>query len=148
MRGTTVLDAAFSRTVTKVEDFTPGGPLADEKEIKDYEFGLPRDRFIASVRHVAGALSAVARFNFFGGWYDSEEHEDFGGYGMADLAVSYRFRGGVQATMGADNILDTYPDLNPNRFTGLGNKYSQYAPGGFNGRFVYLRIAVDGPGTF
>ena len=144
-RGITVLDAAFSRSLTTVEAFTPGGPLADEQEIKDYEFGLPRDRFIASIRHDAGALSAVARFNYFGGWYDSEEDEDFGGYGMADLSVGYRIRDGILATVGADNILDTYPELNPNRFTGLGNKYSQYAPAGFNGRFVYLRITVDGP---
>ena len=145
--GVTVLDAALSRTVTTVEEFTPGGPLADEKEIRDYEFGLPRDRFIVSLRHDSGALGVVARFNHFGGWYDSEEDVDFGGYGMADLSLSYRFRGGIQATAGADNVLDAYPGLNPNRFTGLGNKYSQYAPGGFNGRFVYLRIAVGGPGT-
>ncbi len=146
-RGTTLLDAGFSRTLTTVEEFTPGGPLADEKEIRDYEFGLPRDRFIASIRHNAGALSAVARFNHFGGWYDSEEDEDFGGYGTADLSASYRIRDGLLATIGADNVLDTYPELNPNRFTGLGNKYSQYAPAGFNGRFAYLRITVDGPGT-
>ncbi len=143
-RGTTVLDAAFSRTLTTVEAFTPGGPLADEQEIRDYEFGLPRDRFIASIRHNAGVLSALARFNYFGGWYDSEEDEDFGGYGTADLSVSYRIRDGLRATIGADNILGTYPEPNPNRFTGLGNKYSQYAPAGFNGRFMWLRIALEG----
>ena len=141
-RGVTVLDAAFSRTVTTVEEFTPGGPLADEQEIKDYEFGLPRNRAIASVRHSAGPLGAVVRFNHFGGWYDSEEDEDFGGYEMADLSLSYRVRAGVQVTLGADNILNAYPELNPNRFTGLGNKYSQYAPAGFNGRFMWLRITL------
>ncbi len=146
-RGVTVLDAAISRTLTTVEEFTPGGPLADEKEIKDYELGLPRERAIVSVRHNAGALNAVARFNYFGGWYDSEEDEDFGGYSMVDVSVSYRFSGGVRATVGADNILDTYPELNPNRFTGLGNKYSQYSPGGFNGRFAYVRIAVERAGA-
>ena len=145
-RGVTVLDAAFSRTVTTVEEFTPGGPLADEKEIKDYEFGLPRNRAIASVRHSAGPLGAVVRFNYFGGWYDSEEDEDFGGYGMADLSLSYRLRGGIQVTLGADNVLDAYPELNPNRFTGLGNEYSQYAPAGFNGRYMWLRITLEGPG--
>jgi iron complex outermembrane receptor protein len=140
--GVTVVDAAFSRTLTTVEEFTPGGPLADEKEIKDYEFGLSRNRAIVSVRHNAGPLGAVARFNYFGGWYDSEEDEDFGGYGMADLSLSYRLRGDVQLTLGADNVLDAYPALNPNRFTGLGNKYSQYAPAGFNGRFMWLRATV------
>ncbi|MDE2805392.1 MAG: TonB-dependent receptor [Gemmatimonadota bacterium] len=143
-RGVTVLDAAISRTVTTVEEFTPGGPLADEKEIRDYEFGLPRGRAIASVRHSAGALGAVFRFNYFGGWYDSEEDEDFGGQGMADLSLSYRLRSGIQVTLGADNVLDAYPELNPNRFTGLGNKYSQYAPAGFNGRFMWLRITLGG----
>ena len=145
-RGVTVLDASLSRTLTTVEDFTPGGPLADAKEIKDYEFGLPRDRAIVSVRHDAGPISAVARFNYFGGWYDSEEDEDFGGYGIADVSVSYQLRRGLRATVGADNVLDAYPELNPNRFTGLGNMYSQYAPGGFNGRFVYLRVTLEGAG--
>ncbi len=140
--GVTVVDAAVSRTLTIVEEFTPGGPLADEKEIRDYEFGLPRNRAIISVRHNAGPLSAVARFNYFGGWYDSEEDEDFAGYGMADLSLSYRLGGDIQATLGADNVLDAYPELNPNRFTGLGNKYSQYAPAGFNGRFMWLRVTV------
>ena len=145
-RGVTVLDAAFSRTVTTVQEFTPGGPLADEKEIKDYEFGLPRNRAIASLRHSAGPLGAVVRFNYFGGWYDSEEDEDFRGYGMADLSLSYRLRRGVQVTLGGDNVLDAYPELNPHRFAGLGNKYSQYAPAGFNGRFVWLRVTLEGPG--
>ena len=143
--GLTALDASFTRTVTAVEAFTPDGPLADEKEIRDYEFGLPRNRFIAAVRHDANAFGVVARFNYFGGWYDSEEDENFGGYGIVDVSASYQIQGGLSATVGADNVLDSYPELNPNRFAGLGNKYSQYAPAGFNGRFAYLRITVEGP---
>ncbi|MDE2752597.1 MAG: TonB-dependent receptor, partial [Gemmatimonadota bacterium] len=142
-RGVTVLDATLSRTVTSVKEFTPGGPLADEMEIRDYEFGLPRNRAIVSVRHTAGPLGAVVRFNYFGDWYDSEEDEDFGGYGMADLSVSYQLGGGIRLTLGADNVLNTYPELNPNRFTGLGNKYSQYAPAGFNGRYMWLRVSLE-----
>ena len=145
-RGVTVLDATFSRTLTTVEEFTPGGPLADEKEIRDYEFGLPRSRSFVSLRHSAGPLDAVVRFNYFGTWYDSEEDEDFAGYGMADLSLGYRLLGSVRVTVGADNVLDTYPELNPNRFTGLGNKYSQYAPAGFNGRFMWVRVVVEGVG--
>ena len=145
-RGVTVLDAALSQTLTTVEEFTPGGPLADEKEIRDYEFGLPRNRSFVSLRHSAGPLDAVIRFNYFGTWYDSEEDEDFAGYGMADLSLGYRLRGSVRVTLGADNVLDAYPELNPNRFTGLGNKYSQYAPAGFNGRFMWVRVVVEGVG--
>ena len=42
----------------------------------------------------------------------------------------------------ARNARDFVAELNPNRFTGLGNKYSQDAPAGFNGRFMWLRITL------
>ena len=44
--------------------------------------------------------------------------------------------------LGSDNLPDTYPDENPNARSGLGNRYSQYAPAGFNGRFVYVKVGV------
>ena len=35
------------------------------------------------------------------------------------------------------------PDRNPNAAAGVGNQYSQWAPGGFNGRFIYTRLIYD-----
>lgn len=46
-------------------------------------------------------------------------------------------------TLAVENLFDTTPERNPNARSGLGNLYSQYAPGGFNGRFVFLKLALD-----
>lgn len=141
--GNTVFDASLSKTVTEVDSFTLGGPLDNANEIRDYEKGLPEDRYIVSLRHEFGPVSALARYSYYSGWYDSEEGLDFDGYGLADVWLSYATRLGLTLTLGADNVLDNYPDENPNARSGLGNKYSQYSPAGFNGRFAYLRVSVE-----
>ena len=41
------------------------------------------------------------------------------------------------------NLLDETPEENPAAAAGVGNRYSQWAPGGFNGQFLYARIVYD-----
>ena len=50
---------------------------------------------------------------------------------------------GLSVVFGADNITDETPDENPNAAAGGGNQYSQWSPGGFNGRFAYMRLIYD-----
>ena len=137
--GVTSLRAGLARTLTEVVRFTPGGPLDDPYEIRDYERGLPRDRLVLTAYHTVGAWDLLARYWHTAAWYDSEERLDFDGYGLFDVAVGYT-RGGWSVRIGADNAFDTYPDPNPNARSGLGNRYSQYAPAGFNGRFAYVHL--------
>ena len=141
--GVTTLGGIFNATRTRVERFTAGGPLDDAREIRDYEAGLPQTRYLLSVTHGRGRFDVSARYSRHGGWYDSEENLDFDGYGTFDLAVSYSMRDSVTLTAAAENLFDNTPGRNPNARSGLGNLYSQYAPGGFNGRFVFLRVAAN-----
>jgi iron complex outermembrane receptor protein len=55
----------------------------------------------------------MARYSYFDDWYDSEDTLSYDGYGVVDAAA------------------------------GVGNQYSQWAPGGFNGQFVYMRLIYD-----
>ena len=133
---------AISAIDTEITGFTPGGPLDDAGEIRDYEQGLPNIRYILTARHAYGPFDLLLRYSYHGGWYDSEETLDFDGYGLLDAGARYTLGNGVALTLGSDNLLDTYPDRNPNARSGLGNLYSQYAPAGFNGRFLYAKLAV------
>ena len=141
--GVTTFRAAANVTHTRVDRFTAGGPLDSAKEIRDYEAGLPKRRLLLSVEHSRGPFDLSARYSFFGGWYDSEEDLDFDGYGTVDTAISYVLTGTLTLTLAAENLLDTTPERNPNARTGLGNLYSQYAPGGFNGRLAFIRLAAE-----
>jgi len=94
------------------------------------------------VTHSRGPFDLSVRYGRHGGWYDSEEDLDFGGYGTFDAAASYSMTDSLTLTLAAENALDKTPGTNPNARSGLGNLYSQYAPGGFNGRFVFLRLAL------
>lgn len=59
---------------------------------------------------------------------------------ITDLSVSYSLARNARITLGADNIFDTYPDLQiqGNANTGI-FPYNGISPFGFNGRFVYVR---------
>ncbi len=62
---------------------------------------------------------------------------------VADVEARYRFNDRVTVSIGADNILDQYPrqSLRENNTTGA-FPFSNFSPYGFNGRFVYGRLAV------
>ena len=141
--GFTVFTGAYNATDTEVDSYTPSGPLDDAREIRDYEAGLPKRRLLLSVSHSRGRFDVTARLNHYSGWYDSEEGLDFDGYGMVDAMVHYAATDSLTVTLGAENLFDETPEENPNARTGLGNRFSQYAPGGFNGRFAYVRVGLE-----
>ncbi|MEQ4573871.1 MAG: TonB-dependent receptor [Gammaproteobacteria bacterium] len=62
---------------------------------------------------------------------------------LADASVSYKPSSQWTLTLGADNLFDTYPDkvVNPLNSTYGMMPYSNYSPFGFNGAYVYGRIA-------
>ena len=141
--GATDFDVAVSAIDTEITSFTPGGPLDDAGEIRDYEQGLPNIRYILTARHTYGPFDLLLRYSYHGDWHDSEETLDFDGYGLLDAGARYNLGSGVALTLGSDNLLGNYPDKNPNARSGLGNLYSQYAPAGFNGRFLYAKLTVS-----
>lgn len=60
---------------------------------------------------------------------------------LFDLSVNWQSSLGATFTIGADNVLDTYPDLqiaNTN-FSGI-FPYNSFSPFGFNGRYVYAKV--------
>ncbi len=46
----------------------------------------------------------------------------------------------VTLSVGAQNLLNTYPQINPRAAEGTGNYYGQFSPFGFNGAYSYARL--------
>ena len=70
---------------------------------------------------------------------------------ITDVALSYELKG-VQLTVGADNVFDIYPTRRPFGLREVGGvypatfqflPYANFSPFGFNGRFLYAKVAVD-----
>ena len=111
--------------------------------IRQLEEGLPETRWSLTGTQTWGPLRALARVSQYDGWYDNEDGVAYdGGNYIFDAEIAYTVRDAMTFVLGAQNLFDEYPEENPGAAAGVGNRYSQYTPFGFNGglwygRFVY-----------
>ena len=111
------------------------------------EEGAPRDKFAFtgdwSLEHW-GFNGGITRYGRFTNRHATVPAQDqtFDASWTVDLAASYRPTRNWTVTVGADNVLDEYPQQNifANSTFGL-MPYSLYSPYGFNGRYLYGRVA-------
>ena len=72
------------------------------------------------------------------------DYQTFGGKVVTDLSASYSLLSNLRLTLGANNILGIYPDKTIGGNTGAGyflySRTSQQF--GFNGRFIFARLAL------
>jgi iron complex outermembrane receptor protein len=141
--------------------------LFDRVEQGRIEEGNPENNLILSALYNVGGVGLVARAQRFGQVtsYGTTPSNAFGPLDqiyapkwITDLSGTYAF-GRIALTLGADNIFDVYPDRNNNNgnlalnapFTSAENggtsnfgifPYAGISPFGFNGRFIYARLAV------
>ena len=67
---------------------------------------------------------------------------DFDAEYLLDIEAAYTFNDRYTIIVGAQNVLDEFPDKDP-RALALGNKFPEASPFGFNGGFYYTRFRVD-----
>ena len=86
----------------------------------------------------------LGRASYFGEWYDSEDDQDYSGKVLFDVETSVSFDD-YRSTIaiGAQNILNTYPDEHQKARDRTGNKYSQFSPFGFGGAFWYAKYSFN-----
>jgi iron complex outermembrane receptor protein len=61
-----------------------------------------------------------------------------------DLEGRFAFTDNIKLALGAENVFDEYPEPVPIALNSTGNApYSNYAPYGRSGRFVYGRVIFD-----
>ena len=150
-RGNTVLSFLFNYTDTAVTDNQKG--LLNARRLAEYAYALPRTRWNVGIDQRIRQVQLLGRLSYYGGWYDYDsgfgevfipsggiDQGFFDGRPSIDVEASIELRENTMLMVGAQNMLDTYPQVSA-RATSVGEKYSEYTPWGFNGAYFYTRIA-------
>ncbi|MYH26182.1 MAG: TonB-dependent receptor [Holophagales bacterium] len=148
--GDTSFSLVFNYTDTEVTDHNPDtvGPF----RIATIEQGLPKFRYNLAMNHGADNWNLMARVNYFDGWWDSEDaqnllgrnnapmYPDYSGEFLLDVELGFPLPNNTSIAIGVQNLLNTYPEDNPGAADGVGNRYGQFSPFGFNGAYYYVRF--------
>ena len=139
--GTTDFALAFNYTKTDVAKFNPD--TLDSTRIRELEEGLPDIRYSITANHSNGDFRFLGRISYYDDWFDSEDGNKYGGEFLVDLEGAYHVTDALTLVLGAQNVFDQTPEDNPGAADGVGNKYSQFSPFGFNGGFWYARAKFE-----
>lgn len=145
----TKLTGAIQRPSKLPNDVTFGNFLFNRQDSARITLAQPRSKISLTANYRIGKFVAVLRFTHFGRveTYDPANRlldEVFTPKLITDLSVSYRVLKNLNVTVGANNLLDVYPDKlkviaqpTPSRFGGAVLDNSSF------GRFVYSRNATQ-----
>ena len=146
----TTFSGVFNFTDTAVTKFNEEHFDADR--VTSLTLGLPRVRWNFGANHNADRWTLMARLHYYGSYWDREDARSalgvamshmyplYSGKPLVDLEVGFPFSDFTLA-VGAQNIFNTYPDENPGAVSGVGNRYGQFGPFGFNGGYYYTRVS-------
>ncbi|MCH1907632.1 TonB-dependent receptor [Stenotrophomonas sp. Y6] len=152
------LTASYSYNTTEVKRLAPSPavltglglttPLVGRDEIGRLEDAFPRDKAIVGGTWSADRWSVGLNATRYGRFTVRQTNpafdQSYDPQWVLDVSASFKPSAQWTLTVGADNVLDSHPDkVNP-AFTSVNAwgqmPYSNYAPAGFNGAYVYGRI--------
>ena len=155
--GNLALSAAYNNSETEVVSVDANPPVLDDlgvgavlfgvEELNTLESASPEDKLILTAHWTSERWSLLARgtrwgeatrvFNFGGGF---EPEQTYGAEWGVDLDVEFAATDQLSVAIGANNVLDEYPDLSSADIGFFGNlPYDVLQPISFNGAFYYLR---------
>ena len=137
----TTFNLLLNSTNTEVTKLNP--VTLSQNRVKQIEQALPETRVSLTAHHNMGDWRFLGRVGYWDEWYDNEDGLIYGGETLVDVEAAYTFANDMTVVVGAQNVFDQYPEENPNAAAGVGNRYSQYTPFGFNGMFWYARLNYD-----
>jgi iron complex outermembrane receptor protein len=136
--GKSDLSFAYNYTDTEVTKRNP--KTLDDLRVSLLREGVPKNRWNMTLGHpLNDNLRLLGRVSYYGPWFEGTitEHT-YSNEILVDLEATYTLAERTSLTIGAQNILDNYPDENP--MGGLvGNIYGEYSPFGFGGAFWYAK---------
>jgi iron complex outermembrane receptor protein len=159
--GNLLLSAAYNQSDTEVRRVDPNPPELDALGVDNVLFGVeerntietasPDDKLILTAHWTTDRWSVLARgtrwgeatrvFNFGGGF---EPEQTYGAEWGVDLDVEFAVTEALRVAIGANNVLDEYPDLSSADINYFGNlPYDVLQPITFNGAFYYLRTTYS-----
>ena len=150
--GSTSLTSAWNFTMTEVTEFNE--ETLDSTRIRILQEGLPNVRGNFTVNHFfPWGTRLMARGSFWGGYYDGEQPYykppddntliDYPPRLLFDLEAAQTVADRWTLTVGGQNVLNTYPEEYPGAAAGVGNRYGQFTPFGFNGAYFYTRLGYS-----
>lgn len=125
-----------------------GNVLFSRQEKSRLEESQPRSKVSISGNYKAGKFGTMIRFTRYGEVYtrdaaDPGLDESFGAKIVSDLSVSYKVAKSLTATLGANNVLDTYPDKLQVVNMPVPGSVGPFLDNSSFGRFVYSRNATQ-----
>ncbi len=141
--GSGMLSLAYNYTSSEVTDHNPD--VLDALRLRELEENLPKQRGnLTLTQALSERWSGLGRASYYGEWYDSEDDQTYSGKVLFDLETSISFDEAQSSiAIGAQNILNTYPDEHELAADRTGNKYSQFSPFGFGGAFWYVKYSYS-----
>jgi len=147
--------SGYNHTKTEILRIAPNPPQLtasglnleriDRAETGRIEHAYPRNKLMLGVTWNVREWAFSATNTRYGSVKTTPNVTDldqrFGGKWLLDVSASYKPSKHWSFTLGADNVLNVYPDerLYGSSFGGQ-FPYDDYSPFGFNGAFVYARI--------
>jgi iron complex outermembrane receptor protein len=122
----------------------PAPSLFDRVNVLTLEQGQPKNKFSATANWKLGQLGVTGRVTRYGKVLSPGTTAAFditlGAKTVVDLEARYALTSKLNLAVGADNLLDTYPETLPASLNTTNNTpFSTFTPFGFSGRFVYAR---------
>ncbi len=143
--GATELNLAYNNTKTKLDSPLTGDTVDHERQI-ELEDSVPDTRWYLTGVHKVGNWRFLVRLNYYGDWTDGSNTPandlDFGDEYLLDAEAAYTWSDRYTIVLGAQNMLDEFPDKEPRALT-LGYKYPEASPTGYSGGYYYSRFRVD-----
>lgn len=135
-------------TTAPLAALNPPPVLFDRVNVLTFEKGNPRNKVGSQLNWDYGAFGATLRATRYGSVLDpgttAATDVTLGAEIVTDLEGRWNFSETLRLTLGADNLFDQYPDAFPISRNTTGNTpFSNYAPFGRSGRFVYARVSYD-----
>ena len=122
-------------------------PLIGRDELGRIEESFPKDKLILGTTWSSDHWTVGANATRYGKFTvrhasGPARDQTYGDQWVVDVSASYRPDQSWTFTLGADNVFNSYPDLQVNPLNNIYGmfKYSNYSPAGFNGAYGYGRI--------
>lgn len=127
---------------------TPPPPLFDRINILTFEQGTPKTKVGAALAWSLYRYGATLRATRYGEVLDpgttAALDAKLGAKTVVDLEARLNIADNFKFALGAENLFDEYPDAFATARNATGNTpFSNYAPFGRSGRFVYGRISLS-----
>jgi iron complex outermembrane recepter protein len=135
-------------TTAPLSALNPSPPLFDRINVLTFEQGDPSDKQSFSASWSLDRFGASLRATRYGSVLTPAttaalDFRDAAAV-LVDLEGRFAITDQLKAAIGADNVLDKYPDAYPSTINTTGNQsFSNYSAFGRSGRFVYGRLSYS-----